>query len=83
MGFNLKDHEEWVTDYRKIWKAVEEQFFVSFTSEPMKERCYSNAKLNVFKEKIRTNFHGKDILYNQYCKATAVLKVKLVYKEGS
>ena len=22
MGFNLEDHEEWVKDYRKIWKAV-------------------------------------------------------------
>ena len=30
MGFNLKDHEEWVNDYRKIWKAVEEQLFVTF-----------------------------------------------------
>ena len=83
MGFNLKDHEEWVNDYRKIWKAVEEQLFVTFTSEPLKEGCYLNAKLNVYKDKIRTNFHGEEIPYNQYCKATAVLKVKLVYKQGS
>ena len=59
MGFNLKDHEEWVNDYRKIWKAVEEQLFVTFTSEPLKEGCYLNAKLNVYKDKIRTDFHGK------------------------
>ena len=36
-----------------------------------------------WKDKIRTNFHGKDIPYNQCCKATAVLKVGLVYKQGS
>ena len=83
MGFNLKDHEEWVSDYRKIWKAVEEQLFVTFTSEPLKEGCYFNAKLNVYKDKIRTDFHGEEIPFNQYCKATAVLKVKSVYKQGS
>ena len=61
MGFNLKDHEEWVNDYRKIWKAVEEQLFVTFTSEPLKEGCYLNAKLNVYKDKIRTRFSwGRD-----------------------
>ena len=41
------------------------------------------AKLNVWEDKIRTSFHGKDIPYNQYWKATAVLKVKSVYKQGS
>ena len=83
MEFNLKDREEWVKDYRKIWKAVEEQLFVSFMSEPVKEKCYLNDKLNVREDEIRTNFHGKNIPYNQCCEATAVLIVKLVYKEGS
>ena len=49
----------------------------------MKEGCYLNGKLNVWKDKIRTNFYGKDIPYNQCCEATAVLKVKSVYKQGS
>ena len=62
---------------------MEEQLFVTFTSEPLKEGCYLNAKLNVYKDKIRTDFHGEEILFNQYCKATAVLKVKSVYKQGS
>ena len=83
MGFNLEDHEEWVKDYRKIWKAVEDQLFTTFTSPPVKEGCYLNAKVKEWKDKIRTNFHGKDILYNQCCKATAVLKVASVYKQGS
>ena len=56
---------------------------VSFTSEPVKEGCYRNAKLNVYKDKIRTDFRGKDIPYNQYCKATAMLKFKSMYKQGS
>ena len=83
MGFNLEDCVEWVNDYRKIWKAAEEHLFVTFTSKPVKEGCYLNGKLNVWKDKIRTDFHGKDIPYNQCCKATAVLKVKSVYKQGS
>ena len=83
MGFNLKDNEEWVKDYRKILKAVDKQLFVRFTSESLKEGCYLNAKSNVYKDKIRTDFHGEDISYNQYCKATAVLKVKSVYKQGN
>ena len=83
MGFNLENCEEWVNDYRKIWNAVEDQLFVSFTSEPVKERCYLNSKLNVRKEKIKTDFHGKNIPYNQCYEATALLKVKSVYKQGS
>ena len=79
----MKDHEEWVSNYRNIWKAVEEQLFVSFTNEPLKEGCYLNAKLNVYQDKIRTDFHGEETPYNQYFKATAALKVKSVYKQGS
>ena len=65
MGFSLKHHEEWVNDNRKIYKAVEEQLFVIFTIEPLKEGCHLNAKLNVYKDKIRTDFHGEDMPYNQ------------------
>ena len=84
MGFNLEDHEEgWVKEYRKIWKAVEDQLFITFTSPPVKEGCYLNAKVKEWKDKIRTDFHGKDIPYNQCCEATAVLKVGSVYKQGS
>ena len=31
MGFNLEDHKEgWVKDCRKVWNAVEDQWFVGF-----------------------------------------------------
>ena len=82
MAFNVEDREEWVNDYRKIWKAVEEQLFITCASEPVKEGCYLHSKVKVWKDKIRTDFHGKDIPYNQYCEATAVLKVASVYKQG-
>ena len=62
---------------------MEEQLFVTFMSEPLKQGCYLNAKLNVYKDKIRNNSHGENIPYNQYCKATALLKIKLVYKKVS
>ena len=38
---------------------MQEQLFVTFTSEPLKEGCYLNDKFNVYKDKIRTDFHGK------------------------
>ena len=47
MGFNLEDREEWVNDYRKIWKAVEDQLFVTFMSEPVKEGATSMASESV------------------------------------
>ena len=40
-------------------------------------------KFKQWKDRIRTDFHGKDIPYNQCCEATAVLKVGSVYKQGS
>ena len=36
----------------------------------------------MLKELIKTNFHGQDIPYNMYWKATAVLKIDSVYKES-
>ena len=83
IGFNLEVRQKWVNDYRKIWKAVEEQLFVTYASECVKEGCYLHRKVKVWKDKIRTNFHGKEILHNQYCEPTAALKVALVYKQGS
>ena len=62
---------------------MEDQLFVTFTSEPMKEGYYLHGKVKVWKDKIRTDFQGKDILYNQCCEATTVLKVGSIYKQGS
>ena len=83
MGFNVEDHEDWQDDYNKIWKAVEEQLFITCTGDPIKEGRYLNAKVKVWKDKIRTNFHGNKIPYNQHCEATAVLKISSVYKQGN
>ena len=45
MGFNLEDRKEWVKDYRKVWKVLEDQLFVTFMSDPVKEGVYLNGKL--------------------------------------
>ena len=39
-------------------------------------------KLKMWKERIKTNFHGQDVPYNMYCNATAVLKIDSVHKQG-
>ena len=36
----------------------------------------------MWKESIKTNFHGQDVPYNMYCNATAVLKIDSVYKQS-
>ena len=36
----------------------------------------------MWKERIKTNFHGPDVPYDMYCNATAVLKIDSVYKQG-
>ena len=40
MGLNLKDHDEWANNYRKIWKAVEElQMYVEEARIKPIEKC--------------------------------------------
>ena len=52
-------------------------------TEPIKrEGRYVNGKLKMWKECIKTNFHGQDVPYDMYCDATAVLKIDSVYKQG-
>ena len=36
----------------------------------------------MWKERIKTNFHGQNVPYDMYCNATAVLKIDSVYKQG-
>ena len=43
---------------------------------------YVHGKLKTWKERINTNFHGQDVLYDMYCNATAVLKMDSVDKQG-
>ena len=35
----------------------------------------------MWKERIKTNFHGQNVPYDMYCNATAVLKIDSVYKQ--
>ena len=39
-------------------------------------------KLKKWKESIKANAHGQDVLYDMYSNATAVLKIYSVYKQS-
>ena len=67
--------------YKKIWNEVESQLFEKLTTEPIKGK-YVHGKLKMWKERIKTNFHGQSVPYEMYCNATAVLKIDSVYKQG-
>ena len=81
MPFDVSGAREWVSQYKKIWNEVELQVFEKLTAEPIKGK-YVHSKLKMLKERIKTNFHGKDVPYDIYCNATAVLKIDSVYKQG-
>ena len=66
---------------RKIWNEVESQLFEKLTTEPIKSK-YVHGKLKMWKKRIKTNFYGQDVPYHMYYKATAVLKIDSVYKQG-
>ena len=38
--------------------------------------------MKMWKERIKTNFHGQDVSYNMYCNATTLLKIDSLYKQG-
>ena len=83
MSFNVSDEKEWVSQNKNIWNEVESQLFEKLATEPIKrEDRYANGKLKTWKECIKTNFHGQDVLQDMYCNATAVLKIDSVYKQG-
>ena len=83
MSFNVSDEKEWVSQNKNIWNEVESQLFEKLATEPIKrEDRYANGKLKTWKECIKTNFHGQDVLRDMYCNATAVLKIDSVYKQG-
>ena len=67
--------------YKTIWNEVESQLFGKLTTEPIKAK-HVHGKLKMWKERIKTNFHGQDVPYDMYCNATAVLNIDSVYKQG-
>ena len=81
ISFNVSEANEWVPLYKKIWNKVESQLFEKLTTEPIKAK-YIHGKLKMWKECIKTNFHGQEVSYGTYCNATAVLKIDSVYKQG-
>ena len=83
MSSNVFEEKEWVSQYKKIWNEVESQLFEEVATEPIKGRVrYVHGKLKTWKERIKTNLHGKDVPHDMYCNATAVLKIHSVYKQG-
>ena len=81
MSFNVFEEKEWVLQHRNISNEVESQLYEKLTTEPIKGK-YVHGKLKIWKERIKTNIHGQDVLYDMYCNATAVLKIDSVYKQG-
>ena len=80
MSFNVSDAKESVSQYKKIWN--ESKLFEKLVTEPIKRKGkYVHGKLKMWKERIKTNFHGQDVPYDMYCHATAVLKIDPVYKQ--
>ena len=65
VSFNVSEEEAWKPQYKKIWNEIELQLFEKVLTEPIKRegRC-GNGKLKIWKECIKTNFHGQDVPYN-------------------
>ena len=69
--------------YRNIWNEVESQLIEKLATGSIKgERKYVHGKLKMWKEHIKTKFHGQDVPYDMYCNATAVLKIDSIYKQS-
>ena len=85
MSFNVFETNEWVSQYKNIWNEVGVcwQVFEKLTTGPIKgEGRYVHGKLQMWKERIKTNLYCQDVPYDMYCSATAVLKIDFVYKQG-
>ena len=83
MLFNVSEEKEWMAQYKKIWNEDESQLFENLATEPIiREDRYVHGKLKMWKECIKTNFHGQNVSYDMHCNATAVLKIDSVYKQG-
>ena len=82
-SFNVSEVKEWVSQYKKILNEVESQLLEKLVTEPIKgEGKYVHGKFKMWKERIKTNFHGQDVPYDMYCNATTMLKIDSVYKQG-
>ena len=68
--------------YRNFWNEVKLELFEKLIIEPLKgEGKYIHGKLKTQNKRIKTNFHGKDVPYDMYCNAAALLKIYYVNKK--
>ena len=67
--------------YKSICKETEEQLNVSLES-PVRKDTYINPKLITWGGQFKTNFHGADIPFSSCVKATTVLKIANIFKQG-
>ena len=53
-----------MSQYKKIWNEVESQLLEKLATEPItREARYVNGKSKTWKERIKTNFFGQDVLH--------------------
>ena len=63
------------------WKEIEEHLDVTLESVG-KNDAYINTKFTTQEGNCKTNFHGAEIPFNCGVKATTILKIGNVYKQG-
>ena len=82
MSLNVFEVQETVLWYQKIRDEVISQLFEGLTTKPIKggSKCIDSklkkrikTKKRTWKGRIKTNFHGRDVPYDVYCNAKAVL----------
>ena len=97
MGFNVSEDEVWVHQYEAIWWRINEILHApgcggfeiggSLTGEPLNNSKYINPKLIFWNGENRTRFReGKYARYIEEipaCRATGVLKISSVYRQGA
>ena len=63
ISFNFSKVPVLVLYYRNVWNEVELQIFQKLKTESIKgEDKYMLGKLKTWKEHIKTNFHGQDVV---------------------
>jgi hypothetical protein len=87
MGFNVREEEAWINQYKAIWDKVEDLMFQKLSGTPLSNDAYINAKLIIWDEEVRTRFKGVNWHVNQpgdigSCYATGILKIGSVYQQG-
>ena len=85
MGFNVEGHFDWINQYKKVLKRIEQLIDHPLTGNPINKDAYINPKLLMWDGECKTMFNGKLIDNLQKippCEATGVLKMSSIYKSG-